>query len=809
MESALTTLVFISLSAIASAALAQSLPSAATAPTAPVDMSASPAALSVAFNIPAQPLSAALAELAQQANVELALPPRLADGKNAVALTGQKTIAAALAELLMGSGLDGRLSGNVLLIEVAGPSPSAAASEPPASADSGNAPRTLNTVTVSAVREKATATKQDAELRDLPQSVVIVGEQSIQERAYTRIEDVANRVVNLQAVAPYTGGVSLGFFSRGFNGTASQVDGYNAGLVSGSQSNIFDLISFDQVEVLRGPASVLYGQGNPGGVVNLILKRPLRESGLSTNLLVESTGTRRTELDWNTPLADTLALRTVAALEDSTTFRDFGVSKRTYISPALRWQPTASTTVDAVYAYGKYQFNNDRNFSAIRELVRDMPVERNLTEPWLPLNRIDVESLRLEAARKLSDRWTLTAGYFENRNVTKSGFELAPIDLIEGTTQVSRYYSDYPDPDKNRSRDRTLSLRLRGEFDALGMRHKLLAGVERARSFYVYEALEGEVGPIDYLNPVYETVPLPRPDTFSFAGGGGNAATSFYVNDLIAVAPQLKLQLGLRHDKIVSEGYSDAVFTLSNSATYKKTSPSVGVVWQPNDAASLYANYATSYLPQFGRNRFGNILDPEIGRSVELGLKQEVLDGKLALTAAVFNIEKSNILQIDPSDNNFLVSGGKARSKGFELELQGRPMRGTDIALGLGYADARWTESNDFPVGGRLVGASPLTAVLSVRQALSADWAPPGAWVSGAVNYGSKREWLPTIDEYKLPAYTRVDLAAGIPLGNFELQFNIKNLLDERIALSNGFGLVAPDTPRTFGVLLRWRTGSL
>jgi iron complex outermembrane recepter protein len=679
--------------------------------------------------------------------------------------------------------------------------------EPPMAAASAASNATLQSITVTGIRQKATATKQDAELRDLPQSVAVIPEQTIQDRAYTRIEDIANSVVNLQANAPYTGGVSIGFFSRGFNGSATLVDGYNSGLIAGFQSNIFELVSYDKLEVLRGPASVLYGQGNPGGVLNLTLKRPLPHFGFSGDVLVESTGKRRGQFDANTPLAQTLSLRTVAVIEDSDTFRDFGKARRAYVSPALRWQPTARTTVDAVYAYGRNLFNNDRNFSAYRELVRDLPVERNLSEPWLPLNRVDVQSLRLEAAHRLSDDWTLTAGYFENRQVTKEGAEIGP-SSVSGTT-VERYYIDYPNDDNNRSRDRTLSVRAQGRAELFGMRHRVLAGAEHVRNFYVYEAFAGEVGPIDYQRPVYSAGPLRAADTFEYAGGGGGRSSAIYVNDLIDVSAQWKLQLGLRHDRITSEGYSDAAFTLGDRATYRKTTPSVGIVWQPGESTSLYASYTTSFLPQFGRNRFGSILKPEQGKSIEVGLKQELLDRRLALTAAVFDIRKSDILTIDPVDPCCNLNGGSARSRGAELELQGRPRAGTELSAGIGVVNAKWTQSNDFPVGARLVGASPRTAVLSIKQDIGAAWLPAGTWLSAAANYGSKREWLPTIDEYKLPAYTRLDLAANVPLGAFELQFNLKNATDERIVLSNGYGLNALDTPRTIGVSLRYKQGAL
>lgn len=670
----------------------------------------------------------------------------------------------------------------------------------------------LEAVTITAVRERAKATRQDVELRDLPQSVTLIPAQTAEDRSYTRIEDLSYATVNLQANNPYTGGVSIGFFSRGFNGTGVLVDGYNAGIVSGFTSNIYELASFDRFEVLRGPASVLYGQGNPGGVLNLSLKRPQQATAFESDLLLEDSGTRRGSVDWNQPLGQTVGLRLVGALEDSGTFRDFGERRVTYLSPALRWQPASGMTIDALYAWGDYRFNNDRGFSFQRELIRDLPVERNLSEPWLPLNRYDVRSTRLELTQAIGAHWSVSVGAFETRQRTRDGQEIGPSAVQPGTTIVERYYIDYPNDDRNRARDRTLSARLQGRAsDPLGLKHRLIIGVDRVRAFYLYEAFSGSVPDIDYGAPVYGSGPLTPATTFEYAGGGASNTQAIYVNDLIELGHHWKLQLGLRHDSIETLGYTDAVFTVGDRQKERRLTPSAGLVWQPSGTRSYYASYATSFLPQFGRNRLGDILAPEQGKSFEIGLKHELLDRRIALTAALFQIDKSDILQTDPLDPCCNINGGSARSRGGELELAGRPWRGAQIQLGVGVADARWTESNTFPVGARLPGASPVTAVASIKQHSSPNflgWLPPGSWVAGTVSYGSSREWTPATDSYKLPAYVRIDLGARIAVGrNVDVQLNIKNLLDERITLANGFGLVAPDAARTFGVTLRWTSG--
>jgi iron complex outermembrane recepter protein len=684
--------------------------------------------------------------------------------------------------------------------------PDAASGEAPVKAPE-DAQR-VDAVTVTGIRQKATATRQDAELRDLPQSVTVIPQQLIEERAFTRIEDIGYATVNLLPNAPYTGGVSIGFFSRGFNGSAVLIDGYNAGVTSGFTSNIFELASVDKVEVLRGPASVLYGQGNPGGVVNLTFKRPLFEQGMAAELALDQWGQRRGTLDVNQPLSSTAALRVVGVLEDSDTFRDFGKKKAQYLAPALRFKLTPDTTLDALYAWGRFKFNNDRAFGAERALVQNLLVRRNLSESWVPLSEYESKSARVELEHRFSKQWAVTAAVFDNKTLNAPAPEIGFSGVQPDSTLLDRYYINYPDRDKNRAADRTFSLRLRGDIAFAGMRHQVLLGADRVKAFYLYEALAGEVGPIDYVNPVYSSGPVRAADTFEYAGGGGSRTQALYVNDLISLTERWKLQLGLRHDRLETDGYSDAQFTLNDQQKRSKTTPSLGVVFQPTPSTSLYVNRSESFLPQFGRTADGAILEPEIGKSLEVGVKQELLDARLALTVAAFDIEKRGILTIDPNNDCCNINGGTARSRGVEAELSGRLNRALEVRAGVGTSDAKWTQSNDFPVGARLVGVPKVTAVLGATLRPQAQaWA--GTWFAADVAYAGEREWLPTGDPYKLPAYTRIDLAAGWKFAQWELQANLKNATDQRVLLSNGYGLVAPDAPRTFALTLRYRMGAL
>ena len=216
-------------------------------------------------------------------------------------------------------------------------------------------------------------------------------------------------------------------------------------------------------------------------------------------------------------------------------------------------------------------------------------------------------------------------------------------------------------------------------------------------------------------------------------------------------------------------------------------------------------------MPVAGITRFNTPLKPERSKSYEIGIKQEFFDRRLAVTLAVFDTTKSDIVQSDLTDpfRSFVINGGTARSQGFEFEFEGRPpVPGMSVRGGLAYANARITESTDYTPGDKLVGSRPWTGLFSVRQELE-PLGGPDAWVSANLSYGGSQEAAIPSSGEKIPAFTRIDLAAGTRFGPVEVQLNLKNLANRRIIFGNGGGRAAFDNPRSFGVTLRYRTGAM
>lgn len=671
-------------------------------------------------------------------------------------------------------------------------------------------PEDGNDIVVTGLRTTTTVAKQGVEIRDLPQAITIVPKQVLDEAAARRYEDIVYQTVGLTPYVPFAGADSSPGFSRGF--PANQ-------LIDGHQQSfsgfVGSLALVDRVEVLRGPTSVLYGQGDPGGSVNLVLKRAKPVFGLNTSATLDTTGTRLADFDVTGPiLGDKLSARLVAQGEYSDTFRNFEKNRRLNIAPMVHAEPWAGATIDALGSYDRYDFTVIRDYLVFDPSYFTIPqlqkisLGRNFSEPTLPLSRFDTWVFRVEGSQRLSDHWTVGANFYSYLRSVRAYSELVTTDAVPGSATLRyRDYRHVQYPGGDFSKSQTYSAFVRGDVDVLGTNHKLYFGYEHLFADLEYHDEGGTYLPIDIANPTYQTSFVPPSSTPGPLGGQKGSTDAVFANDLISIGSQVKVQLGLRYDWIKSTADFGAPISLSD----RKLSPSAGIVWQPTQSTSLYANYATAFVPNFGITRLGTALAPERSKAYEIGIKQELLHRRLSVTLAGYRIDKDDIVQNDPNDpsGNYQINGGSARSEGFELEFEGKPgLTGLSVRGGVAYANARITRSTDYTPGDQLVGQRPWTALLALRQTLDALHVP-GAWISASLSYGGSQQSEIPANGQIIPAYTRIDLAAGKRFGPVELQINLKNLTNDRIFINNGGGRVVFDNPRSFGATLRYRFGSL
>jgi len=659
--------------------------------------------------------------------------------------------------------------------------------------------------------ERRGVTKLDVSIRELPQSVVDVSREVIEQRSIVRLEEIAEAAPGVRPTLPYTGGVSLGFFVRGFNGAPILVDGVNAGVTAGFTQTIQNLAFVENVEVLRGPASVLYGQGNPGGVVNLVLKRPRDSFGWIFDAELDSQGGRRLDLDVTGAPVEDISTRLIVSLEDSDTFRDFGQTERYAFAPSINWTPTDRLKLDVFYAYDRFRFNNDRGFGFDGSILAlNIPVQRNLSEPDLALNEYESQTLRASAAYTLGRDWEAILAYSRYIYKTISAAEIGFLGPLRDSL-IERYYQQTVDPNENLRNDYTISLSFAGSLRTGPLDHRIYVSAERVDSFFNFLAFAGTVDPIDALNPVYQSVPLgPTPD-FLGQGSGSTKATAVYGQNLISIGDRVKVLVGGRLDSIDTgsafRGSPDEPLTRTVQEDTVLT-PRAGAVWEPIDGSSLFVNYSRSFLPQVFQDRLGAPLEPERARSIELGLRQSLFGERVALTSAIYQINRTGLVVTDPVDPNFSINGGEGRSRGAEFEFVADITPDWRINGGAAYTDAVVLQSDIAPVGETLPGASPWTATFFTRYDQPRG---PFRGLAGfaGFSYASATPWVQPNQPPNLPAFFKLDLGIAYQIAGVELQGTVENVLDDRLILANGFGLTGPGAPRTFLLSLIWRGGSL
>lgn len=395
------------------------------------------------------------------------------------------------------------------------------------------------------LRERAGATKIDAPVRDLPQAISTIQRDILEDREIVRLEEIADATVGIRPTLPFVGGVSLGFFVRGFNGAPILVDGVNAGVTAGDTATVQNLALAERIEILRGPASVLYGQGNPGGVVNIVLKRPEERFGWAVDGAWDSFGARRVNADVTGGLGvKGLSGRLIANFEDSETFRDFGVVRRLAAAPQIDWRFDPRTRLEVRYAYDDYTFNADRGFGFDGTLLSLGIPERNLAEPTLGLTTIVSQTLRSKLSRDIAEGWMASLDFSGYRYKTPRSQQIDLVGTVPGTLQVQRFLTIYGEPEDNSQQDWTVSGSLQGEAPFLGLSHRIFASAERVESFNNFAGVFDVIPPIDALAPVYSPTPLTLSVEEPFEGAFQSRTTAVYLQDLISIGEQWKLLVG-------------------------------------------------------------------------------------------------------------------------------------------------------------------------------------------------------------------------------------------------------------------------
>ena len=546
----------------------------------------------------------------------------------------------------------------------------------------------------------------------------------------------------------------------------------------------------EQVEVIKGPSSILYGQSGPGGLVNMVTKKPTAQTLFNASADVDQHGSTRFMLDAGGALteAEDLRARGVLVKQDVEYWREYQNGdnrERDRFLGALVVDYDISDNALVRVHYDRTDdeagldtgawIDNDANIIGDDKTIRDMS--------WA-FTDITVENMGIDFKVFLTDHWQVNLGYNE-QTFERQRFESAPrkpSDFIEGDSYQSRPYDRFDD-----WQFKTAFIDFIGEFETLGVHHQLLVGANSLD--YYYGQLRTSADTINFSagqnEPNRPNISYKSDDTIS---SSAYDYYGIYIQDLISFSPEWQVSLGGRYDKQSKENSNNESFV-----------PKVGVLYHPHASATVYASYSEGFEPQnetlvnTSDVNNGMKLDAITSEQKEVGVKWQLFDDRLMLSGALFDISKTGTLVSEDLINpigditSITTQAGEQRHKGFELAAQGAATDRLFVMASTMYLDANYERDEELE-GKRPTDAPKWSASLWTRYELN----DAIAFNAGAFYEGER--FADNANTVTKEGYTRVDIGATYKLNlsnkDINLRLNIENLFDKNYLAGGGLNNV-------------------
>lgn len=674
----------------------------------------------------------------------------------------------------------------------------------------------LETITVIGTRERPyrafmapAANKSDTLVKETPFSIQTVTRELIEDRGLTTLGGAVSTVPGVTSQVGW-GGSNDRFRLRGFATSANLKNGFRRSVFA----PVDELVNIEQIEVLKGPASALYGRFEPGGVVNIVTKKPLDKAQTDIDFTAGRYDFYRATIDSTGPLGETLGYRLTGSLQSNHSFRDFVDNQTQFVSPVFQWTPSSRTTVTAEFEFGHKEAAFDRGFGN-SPLFLDVPIHYNYGERDAKLKN-DSALASLVIDHKFESGWDLRAGVQGSWARSDAHWYAYGFPPVSG--------ADTSDPIVNRrfqrsidtQRDTSVLAEASRRFTTGPVGHRVLVGADYNYDDWDFtaDAYMNRLGfpvslPISLWNPVHgvEAGPLQHYDSSRYTSHN----VGLYAQDEMSFGKQWRLLLGLRHDRARTTG--EAEYLATDGALKRSDdawSPRIGLTWTPREEVSLYGSWSKSFLtePGGGMLRSGNLPEPSRGEQFEVGAKFSLLDGRLEPTLALFDIRRTNGVVSDPDDFNYVIQAGEQRSRGLELDVPYTITPQWRLLASYTHLTAEITEDSDPAIEGNLVANAPRRSASLWTTYDLTGWARGLRLGLGATYVGARQ--ANTANSFELPSYTRWDANAIYRFGpaeRYRLQLTVQNLTNKRYYESGGaFVPTYPGAPRTvmvsFGVRL-------
>lgn len=635
-----------------------------------------------------------------------------------------------------------------------------------------------------------TATRTDTPIAKTPLSIQVVPRQVIEDQNVTRLKDVYR---NVSGVVPQrTEGFGLQFenaYIRGFSQllTVDEVNLYTVPPLN--------LAGIERVEILKGPASSLYGAVEPGGLINVL---PKQASFLRRSEIYGEYGTDdfyRAGFDTAGPLGDNVAFRVVGDFLDSGSFRDFLHTRSIFFSPSLAWKISEQTRLTTWLWYQHLERPYDNGVVFTFDGIPVGPISRNLAGPNHNEQTIDDLAYSMQLEHDLTPDLTIR-GKFMVHNF-EGDMDAIRWSGVSAANTISPYYdaSSFHNWQFNFILDATW------RFEIGSTRHQIVVGADLNRNDYYYKRNTANLAPIDIFHPTAPSgtmhlMPGVATQHTLTQGVGG-----YLQEQMDAFDDRLHILLGGRVD-YVDQHYRSWVNGNEFDQEDVGLTGRVGVLYDLTSWLSPYVNVCRSFNPNTAGSNLtfaGEPLDSTTGLQYEAGLKFSFFEKRLLLTAAAYRITKDNVAINDPAHIGFSLDGGRLRSQGVEVDLLGQITPEFQVIANYAYTDTEVLESTSLPVGASFLNIPEHAGSVWMKYTFS-----QGAlknFGAGVGVFASSAKAGDNNNTFDLPGYTRFDAGmwytVELPAARkLKFQVNAFNLFDKKYyESSSSAGNVQPGTP--------------
>lgn len=624
----------------------------------------------------------------------------------------------------------------------------------------------------------SSVSRDDTPILDTPQDIDVVPGQVIRDQGSFTVGETFKNIGGVTTGRAPADSLALVPVIRGFesqnilrNGLRDETQRFTGGITT----------NVERVEVLKGPASILFGQGNLGGTVNIVTKQPVAEPLYDVEFNVGDFELYRPVVDIGGPLnpEGTVLYRIASSYQTSGSFIDFQeVDRRVITSPSIAWNISERTQI-----LFEAEYLDEKTSSGAPELPAvgtvninrngDLNIRTNLGEPSLTESESYVSRFGYRFNHEFSDKWSIKNEFlaaFKRTPEETGNLFILPVALQADQRTLIRLLADNPSDQDSY----TFNTSVIGNFNSgKSVTHKLFFGVEYAYEQNEDKIIFSDINPIDIFDVNYSPNTVRNRRTFQDFNTDVNS-WGLYLQNQITFFEKFILVVGGRQD-FTDQNFSDRLLEQKVEKHDSVLSPRVGLIYKPIEAVSLYASYSRSFEPVIGQAFNGEVFDAERGTQYEIGVKAELFQNKLLATLSLYNLRRTNYLEQDPDNPGFQIQIGGQRSRGVDFDATGEILPGWNIITTYSYTDAIITEDERTElIDNQLQNVPEHSASLWTVYFLQ-QGTLQGLGFGVGVFFENDREGDVT-NTFIMPGYVRADAAIYYRRGQLQLGLNFKNI---------------------------------